>query len=102
MKMWNCFMMDYINGELGSVESYGIFSSLEEGVENILKAHQVGHRHKEADDEDDVCWFVDENKACFFVDGVIHGWDITLRNICNSKEEETVFFHLERHEVDKG
>lgn len=101
MKMWNCFMMYHINDELDSTESYGIFSTLEAAIENILQEHKVDQQHKELDY--DYYWHITENEARFhFPDGTIYGWDITLKNLANKEEKEELYFHIEKHEVDKG
>ena len=99
MKLWNCYAMLSIWGELESGSSYGIFSSREKAVEKITKEYRIGQSYNDGDY--DYHWIISCADCYEASGGKIFQEELVLVNTA-ADDQETVCFVITEEEVDKG
>lgn len=98
MKLWNCYVMLSIYGDLDSTDSYGIFSSREKVIEKITKEYRINQPYNDGDY--DYHWVISSDE-CYEANGEVYQEELILVNIA-ANDQESICFIISKEEVDKG
>ena len=99
MKVWNCFAIASLYGEVDSTESYGVFTSRGKALAVIYKDFQINKPFTECGYN--YHWELSHDNVYKTLNNEIYQQEITLKNIA-SNDEETVCFIITEEEIDKG